>query len=161
MRVGGIGPAAQVAVLALLLAGACAHQTPARAEVERGRQELRQDEYFAALAAGDAERVARLHAEDAVLHIANMPPIQGREAIRRFYQTMFGFLTASEITPESTRISSDGEMAWSAGRTSNEFRGPDGPMRYAGKFLLVWERRQGEWMVVFYGISGNEPTPGR
>lgn len=45
----------------------------------------RQSESFAALEARDADTTAALFADEAVVHVANMPPIEGRSAIREFY----------------------------------------------------------------------------
>jgi branched-chain amino acid transport system substrate-binding protein len=117
--------------------------------------EKRQDEFLAAMAARDADRVAAMFADDAVLHIAGMPPIAGRAAIHRFYGNMFGFLSASSATPESLHVS--GDMAYGTGHSSNEFRGADGPVSYAGKYLLVWKREGSEWFIAAYSISSNQP----
>jgi ketosteroid isomerase-like protein len=105
--------------------------------------------------------MAGLFADDAVLHVANMPPVQGRDAIRRFYGNLFGFLSASAATPETLHISAGGDMAYGVGSATNEFRGPQGPAVYAGKYFLVWRKVADEWMVVLYGVSSNQSDPER
>jgi ketosteroid isomerase-like protein len=65
-------------------------------------------------------------------------------------------MTASSLTPERTRISDSGDMAFSVGSTSNEFRGPEGLVTYRGKFVLIWTRRDGDWLISAYAISGNQ-----
>jgi ketosteroid isomerase-like protein len=143
------------------LAGACAHRQAAPAEAERERLGQRQGELFAALAARDADRTAALFADDALLHVAGMPPIQGRIAIREFYSNVFGFLSASSATPEMTHISDSGDLAYGVGRVANAFRGPQGPVEYAGKYLLVWRKLADDWVIVLYGISSNQPEAAR
>jgi ketosteroid isomerase-like protein len=148
------------AVLATLLLTACADGSVEAAADADERLEQRQSEFFAALGARDADRMAELFAEDGVLHIAGMPAIEGRGAIRQFYGNMFGFLSASDATPVATRLSGSGDMAYSIGAMSNEFRGPDGPARYGGKYLLVWENRA-DWVIAVYSISSDQPDAGR
>jgi ketosteroid isomerase-like protein len=147
----------QLVALALAVTAACAND---RVD-EAGLLEQRQADFFAAVEARDADRVAELFSERGVVHVANMPPIEGRSAIREFYGNMFGFLTASEATPEATYLSEGGRMAYGVGSTENEFRGPDGPVAYLGKYLLVWEKVDDEWRVAAYSISGNESEAGR
>lgn len=151
---------AAIAALALLLA-ACAHPRPQFPEAARGPLELRQQAFVAALAARDADALGTLFAEDAVLHVAGMPAIEGRPAIRDFYRKMFGFLTGSAATFERVLVSDAGDLAYSIGRATNEFRGPEGPVAYAGKFSLIWRHRAGEWVVVLYSVSSDQPDPGR
>jgi ketosteroid isomerase-like protein len=143
-------------LLVILLAAACAHQ-PADTSWSRPLLEARQAEFFAAVSARDADWIADLFAEAAELHVANMPPVVGRNAIRQFYGRLFEFLSASTAEPSATRVSASGDMAYSTGRTTNEFRGADGPISYAGKYVLVWERREDDWRVVLYAISANQP----
>lgn len=150
-----------IAALAALLAAPCAAQDPAARDAAVPERppalDERQSEFFGALAAGDADAVAALFTQDAVVHVADMPAIEGRDAIRRFYGNLFGFLVATRSTPEAVRVSADGEMAYSVGRTVNEFRGRDGPVEYAGKYLLVWRREAGEWRIAAYSVSSDAP----
>jgi ketosteroid isomerase-like protein len=150
-----------IALLALVLAGACAHRPPVSAAAERAALETRQAAFLTALAARDAERTAAHFADDAVLHVAGMPPIRGRAAIHRFYGNVFRFMRASSSTPELLRMSHGADMAFSTGRVTNVFDGADGPVEHAGKFLLVWEKRGGEWAIAVYGISSDRPDANR
>jgi ketosteroid isomerase-like protein len=100
-------------------------------------------------------------AADAVLHVPNMPPVAGEGAIRQFYGNVFRFLRASTPTVESARVAASGDVAYSVGSVANVFEGPQGAVEYAGKFSLVWENRAGEWSIVLYTISKNQPDPGR
>ncbi len=147
-------------VIAVLLPAEHTSNTPFAEDDERERSEYRQSGFFAAVSDRNANRTAEYFDESAVLHIANRPPIEGRNAIRQFYARMFEFLSASIATPETTKISASGDMAYSYGRMTNEFSSPQGPMEYTGKYVLVWERSDDKWMIVFYGISSDQPGPG-
>jgi uncharacterized protein (TIGR02246 family) len=139
----------------LMLATGCAPASPS-IEAEREQLELRQASFLTALAAKDAEATAAHFAEDAVVHVANMPPMRGRDAIRQFYGNVFRFLSASEPTPEVTRVSSGADMAYSVGRVVNAFEGEQGRVEYEGKFLLVWEKHDDRWLIAVYSISSNQ-----
>jgi uncharacterized protein (TIGR02246 family) len=154
---------ALTAVLAVLAAG-CAHGTvPAGAPATAGASahaalEQRYSAFLAALAARDAAGVTAFFADDATLHVAGMPPVGGRAAIGSFYSNVFRAMSASRATPEASRVSTAGDMAWTSGRVVNTFQSAQGPTEFAGKYLLVWERRADEWVIVVYGISSNQPT---
>jgi uncharacterized protein (TIGR02246 family) len=149
------------AALAVLLAAACALRGPASADEAAMALEQRQRALFAAVAARDADAVAGLFSESAVLQVAGMPPVEGREAIRRFYGRLFGHLSASSASAAETRVSTGGDLAYSFGATSNEFRTADGIASYAGKFVLVWRLEEGEWNIAVYSISSNQPDKSR
>jgi ketosteroid isomerase-like protein len=144
-----------------LLAAACAHHRPALPEAGRGPLELRQQAFVTALATRDAGALGALFAEDAVLHVAGMPAIEGRPAILDFYRKVFGFLAGSAAVVEQVHVSEAGDMAYSIGRVTNEFRGPEGPVTYAGKYSLVWRHRAGQWVIALYSVSSDQPDPGR
>lgn len=153
--------AAPLLALALLFVAACAHRpSPAG---ERGHDTLQQREhsFLAALGARDLERTTAFFAEDAVLHVADMPPLQGREAIARFYGNVFRFMRASEATPERLRVSSSDDLAYGMGRVRNVFAAEGEPLEYEGKYLLVWEKRAGDWTIVLYGISNDRAETSR
>jgi uncharacterized protein (TIGR02246 family) len=141
--------------LSILLAAGCAQFRASPDDSERLGLDQRQAEFVAAVAARDADGTAALFAEDAVLHVANMAPIEGREAIRQFYGNMYDFLSASGATPESTVVSESGDMAYTIGRTSSEFHSPEGTRKFSGKYALVWRELGGDWMIVLYAISSN------
>jgi ketosteroid isomerase-like protein len=74
---------------------------------------------------------------------------------------LFRFLSGSRAAPEAIQVSDRGDLAYGIGSVSNEFRGPEGRVEYAGKYVLVWRKIAGDWMVVLYGISSNQPTDTR
>ena len=141
-----------VAASVLALGNGCAMQPTA----EHSRLEQRQDALLAALSAKDLERVLAHFADDALVHIANMPPIRGRDAIAQLYGNVFRFLRSAEYRPDFISTSECGEMGYSAGSVTTVFTGQEGPVEYAGKFLLVWAKRNDEWFAMAYSISNNQ-----
>lgn len=150
-----------VLVVALLLSASCVDRSAASAGLDRESLERRQGQFLAALAARDADATAERFAEDALLHMAGMPPVAGREAIRRFYGNVFGFLEETGAAPASLEVASAGDLAYSVGATRNAFRGPDGPVEYEGKFVLVWRKVDDDWLIAVYAISSDAPEGGR
>jgi uncharacterized protein (TIGR02246 family) len=143
--------------LALALALACAGSTQLQPGDARAAVEQRQAGFIAALAARDADAVAAFFADDGAMHIAGRPAIEGRSAIRDFYENMFGFLAASGATPQATHVAAAGDMAFSLGSTTNVFRRPEGPVEYEGKYSLAWRNVEGDWSIILYSVSSNQP----
>jgi uncharacterized protein (TIGR02246 family) len=127
---------------------------------ERVLLERRQEAFAAAMATRDATEVAACFADDAVLHIANQPPIQGKPAIQQFYSQVFRFLAASEFVPESLRIAASADLAYSTARVNNTFEREGNRIEYSGKSLLVWEKREETWKIAAYTVSNNRGDGG-
>jgi ketosteroid isomerase-like protein len=149
------------AAFAFLLVGGCGFHQPASMDSEWPLLLGRQSGFLEAMEAKDADGMAAFFSEDAVLHVANMPPVEGRDAIRPFFGNLFSFLNSSSVVVEETHMSAGGDMAYSFGRTTNEFRGEEGSIAYAGKYVLVWCKIEGEWVIVLYAVSSNESAAPR
>lgn len=149
------------ALAVVLTTVACAHHPPVAMDAEADALARRQAELFAAMTAKDADRVAALFAADGALHVAGMPPVEGRAAIGRFYGNLFRFLSSSTATPGAIHVSSGGDMAYGTGRAVNEFAGPAGTTSYDGKYALVWRKVDGEWRIALYAVSSDQQDAGR
>jgi ketosteroid isomerase-like protein len=154
--------AGRLLLAAAVLLGACTAHRPASPDAG-GRDELerRHAGFLWATDARNADGIAGYFAEDAVLHVAGMPPVRGRADIVRFHANVFRFLAASTTVPEVLRMSDSADMAYGAGRVQNAFDGPDGLVEYEGKYAAVWERRDGEWYLALYAVSSDAPESGR
>jgi len=150
------GPATLALLLSTLVAVPTTAQQIASGDDARQHLEERQSAFYEAMTGRDAGALSKLFAENATIHVAGMPPITGVEAIKVFFTRMFGFLEAASGAAESVVVSEGGDMAYTIGRTSNSFRGPEGPVEYDGKFVIVWSRNSGEWMIDVYSVSSNQ-----
>jgi uncharacterized protein (TIGR02246 family) len=121
--------------------------------------EARQSEFVAAMSAKDADRLVEFFADGALLHIANQPPVQGREAIHSFYAQVFRFLKAASSEPEMVQVAAAGDLAYATHRVVNVFDRQGATLEYNGKSLIVWERRDGVWKVAVYAVSNNRSEP--
>jgi ketosteroid isomerase-like protein len=123
--------------------------------------EQRQRAFFDAVTSRDADATAGAFSESGILQIAGMPQVEGRDAIRRFYERLYSFLSGSSATPEATQVSDSGDLAYSRGRTTNAFTDPQGLREYTGKFLVVWERQGETWSIAVYSVSSDQQDAGR
>lgn len=143
--------------LALLLVG-CGDGTSSAPEEERERLLERQSAFLSGWNERDADRTAALFAEDAMVHVAERPPLRGRSAIREFYGNVFRFMRAARATPETLRMAESGDMAYGTGSVVTSFESDEGVVEYPGTYVLVWEKRDGRWSIVVYSISNDGPA---
>lgn len=112
--------------------------------------------------------------EDAVMHPPNREQLAGREAIRSFYESRAQRMQAREPGPDQSTIidakpdstqpalhgritmSSGGDMATQWGQ--GEIRGGSEQKIFYYKFVTVWERRDGEWRILFNSWN-SRPDP--
>jgi uncharacterized protein (TIGR02246 family) len=99
--------------------------------------------------AGDAAAVAALYADDAVLSVPGVPPMRGKEAINAYYLKDVPSARAAGITVADGAASDVGQsidVAWQWGTYSNTDK--TGQVVESGKYLTIFERRGGKWMIV-------------
>lgn len=106
----------------------------------------------------DHQRLSELFAYDGMLHIANMPPVEGRPAIGGFFSRLFFFLESTRYTHEYTSIATGNDVAWMTGRVVNTFAGDRELTSYEGKFLMIWENGDDGWQIALYSVSNNAPN---
>jgi uncharacterized protein (TIGR02246 family) len=92
----------------------------------------------------DAEGLAAMYAEDAVMLPPNEPAIFGRDAIRAGFRETFGSLDLkAEI--EALEVVVDGDLAYVAGRY-RMWTG-DGILVDRGKYVEIWRAIDGQWLI--------------
>ena len=116
--------------------------TAVQAEIEE-----RLKEYAEALARGDIDAALEVFASDAVVCPPNVEPVQGRAALREFFERTFAAMTIGEGTFFTEELYLYDSLAFHFGRY--EFR-PPAPLRdrwsEKGGFAIVWRRqRDGSW----------------
>jgi ketosteroid isomerase-like protein len=131
--------AAIVAVLVTLLAPPCVAQ-PAPSGIEKAKQQFQ-----AALNAGDAATLARMSTESAILLPPNAEMIEGREAIEKYWRTVFA-AGLKNVSLRAVRIDEyDSDAAREIGRIH-----VDAPARrdvLDGKYVTVWRKKGEDWLL--------------
>jgi uncharacterized protein (TIGR02246 family) len=128
-----------------LVASACQPTVDYAAE-EQAIRDL-DAEWIAAVAAGDAAKCASFYAPDGSLLPPNMDPVTGTEALEQAWVTTIEALPNLWFGPSKIVVSSAGDMAWDYG-TWEVKDTPDGVVIDHGKYLVVWQKIDGEWKVV-------------
>ena len=142
---------AAIMALAMLSAGGCA-QSPAP---EPFPQEVA-DAWVERYAANDATGVAALYTEDAQLLPPDMEIVSGRAAIQEFVaKTNPPGGPAFEIATVETLVF--GDHAHRQG--SFTVNSPDGTSLETGKFLELWKKIDGKWLIHRDMWSSNAPPP--
>ena len=92
----------------------------------------------------DAESLAALYTQDAVLLPPNEPAVFGRDAIKADHQELFATGDFKiEVEPLETVI--DGQLAYVAGRY--RMWTDDGDLVDRGKYIEIWRAINGEWLI--------------
>ncbi|CAN5482121.1 hypothetical protein BH09PLA1_BH09PLA1_01950 [soil metagenome] len=107
------------------------------------------DEWSAAAAARDVERVASFYADDAVVYPPNEPVAKGKAAATKVWAQMLSD-PSFKLTWKATHAEARGDLGFTAGTYELSMTGPDGkPMTEKGKYLCVWEKQKdGSWKAV-------------
>jgi len=149
-------------LLATALLAGCAAAEPAAPPVDLAAEEAairaRSQALVAAEQARDVAAVAAFYAEDAVVQPAGMPAVAGRTAFQEFFAGMIAQLPPEWSFSSRTgaiRLSTSGDMAIETG--VNEF--VTGGATTMGKYLAVWQKIDGQWMVAALSWSDDTPPP--
>ena len=140
-------------ISSLLLLAACASGPAPAAERERVALQARQSAFLQATSTKDAQQLASYFAEDGVLQIPNIPAVEGRAAIVKFYGNVLRFLSSSTSTQERLEITSETNPAYGSGSVTNVFESPQGRQEFTGQYRLTWQKQQGEWRILAYSLS--------
>ena len=116
--------------------------------------------WLADVAAKDSAAIAARYAPDAVFVVPYEAPHRGRAAI----QSAWGRLVTSPNVSltwetEDLRVAEAGDVAWEWGTYRLSLDGPQGPVNDRGSFLIIWEKRDGEWKAAADVVS-SEVFPG-
>ena len=121
----------------------------------------RSEGIVAAEMAQDTEAALAFWALDAVVQPAGAPQVQGHDAIRTLYGQFFGTGQLKEFEGHSTHleVSAGGDLAYEYGVNRMVFTGPEGDLLDMGKYLAVWKKMDGEWLVVALSFTSDAPAP--
>ncbi len=130
---------AVVAALVALAASPCVAQTAAF-EIEKAEQQ-----YLKAVNEGDAAALARLSTERAILLPPNADMIEGREAIKEYWRSVFA-AGLRDVSLRTLRVDEyGGDAAREIGRVRLNAPTPRDVLE--GKYVIVW-RKMGEiWLL--------------
>jgi ketosteroid isomerase-like protein len=144
----------------MVLAGCAKTSPPADTAADEAAIRAVNPAWFAAHKAGDADALAALYADDAVLNIPGVPAIRGRAAIREAFVSDIAGMRAAGLANNqgaSPEFGVSGDLGWewntftvtdAAGATVDE-----------GKYVTVYARRGGKWLIVRDIWNSDRPPP--
>lgn len=152
-------------IRAILMTFLWAIPTLAAAQEEPSADEVAIRQVYAewneAVSARDAEAAAALYAEDAVKLVPNVPLLEGRQAVQDYYASLFEVPAfRSTFGPTRIVVSENGDLAYDYGTYTASWAGEDGPAEEAGKYVSVWRKVEGEW-VLAVDMDNPDPAPAR
>jgi len=138
--------AAAIAVGLFALAG-CQKAVDTAAVSDAMKKGVR--DWVAAYSAGDADTIAAMYAENAVVMAPGAPASVGREAIREFIAKDSAGAKAAGITlviSDGDEVGVIGDLAWHSGAyTVND---ATGAVIDSGNYMEVQQNIDGKWMII-------------
>jgi uncharacterized protein (TIGR02246 family) len=142
--------------LAILAAGiaalaACAKMTtPVNVDATADKTAIDAVEatFYKAYNSGDGAAMAALYTEDAVLNAPGLPALRGRASIGQFFAKDAAEAAAGGLTESdgpATEVGVSGDLAWRWGTYQTIDK--SGTTVSAGKYITVFQRRDGRWMI--------------
>jgi uncharacterized protein (TIGR02246 family) len=140
-----------VTFVAVLAFSGCTAATPPAQNVDADKAKLEADasSWFDFLARGDADGMANLYAEDALLMPPGVPAINGRAAIRTFLANeLSGMKTAGLTIKNGTVTGADvaGDTGWISGNYT--VVDGSGAVVDSGSYMSVHKRTNGQWLYI-------------
>jgi ketosteroid isomerase-like protein len=157
MRENISGALLAAAIVAAISCGTAQVDVTAETEALRARS----DGLVGAEGALDVEGAVSFYAEDAIIQPDGAPQIRGRDAIAASYRHFFEDSRLKEFYAKGSHItvSQSGDLAYELGVNRTVLADPEGDLVDVGKYLLVWKKIDGEWMVVVLTFSSDAPAP--
>jgi ketosteroid isomerase-like protein len=157
MRRGITGALLAAATVAAISCGTPKVDVTAETEAVRARS----DGIAGAEGALDVEGALAFYAEDAIVQPDRAPQIRGHEAIAGMYRQFFEGSPLKEFSVKASHltVSQGGDLAYEYGVNRAVLAGPEGDVVDVGKYLLVWKKIDGEWLVVALTFSNDAPEP--
>jgi uncharacterized protein (TIGR02246 family) len=152
-----------VLVTLAIATGACAQQ-PARPTMEADTAALNalRNQFVAAYKAGDADKVAALYTDDAVVLPKDEATVKGRSAIAASDKAFFDQFTPKQVVLSSEEIKIMGDWAFDRGTYKLTIAPKAGGQSATaeGRYLVLLQRQtDGSWKAARYAGNGSTPPP--
>jgi ketosteroid isomerase-like protein len=148
-----------VLLLMLVAAGlACGKQPRVDVAVEERLIREAGKAWLAAEVAKDIPKIVSFYAEDAIEMASNTPLIQGRDAIRQWYESWLAPAgVAMTFETQEVVVAPSGDLAYERGTYRFTQDSPRGATEDVGKYLTVWKKVEGKWQVAVDAANSDRP----
>lgn len=142
-------------LLLALLIGCAPQQLQDNTDEARAAIDASNAIWGSAMSNGDAAGVASRYTEDAQFMPPNAAIINGRAAVQEFIQ---GIMDAGlTIELETTEVRGGGDIAWEIG--IGEIKTADGQVVDEAKYIVLWTKVDGDWLMHRDIYNSNWPAP--
>jgi uncharacterized protein (TIGR02246 family) len=137
-------------------------ETVSKADREAEERRIRElgRRWVAAVEKKDVAAISEFYAPEARIMPSNAPTAKGRAAIAEFWK---GLLTLPGVSftfqPQVVKVAEAGDMAYEIGTYSLSFDDPEGRVQDRGKYLVVWEKVNGDWKAMVDIDNSDLPAP--
>ena len=130
------------------------------ADVKKALRE-KADAFEAALRAGNADEMAAMYADDAILMAPNAPAAKGKAAIRGHWAGLIGMVDKANLNVTIEDVSVHGNTAIERGtwKVAMMPKGSTMEMSDGGSYIIVWQNRGGKWQAVSDIYNSEKPLP--
>ena len=150
-----------VLALGTVLVSGCTGPAPASVDTTADETALKEitQTWMKSYNAGDADTIAPLYAEDAVLMPPHAPVARGRAAIREFIaKDSAGAKSAGvKLVPGAETAGVSGDWGWNSG--SYTIQDGSGKTLDSGSYLSVSHKVDGRWLYVRDTYNSDQPLP--
>jgi uncharacterized protein (TIGR02246 family) len=132
----------------LALAGCAQNAAPVDTAADVAAIHAATNAWVAAYNAGDADKIAALYADDAIMMPPDAPAATGHEAMKAY---LLADMAASKAAGVSFALDTDasgvsGDLAWHSG--TFHVAGANGASVATGKYAEVWHKADGKWLMI-------------
>ena len=108
----------------------------------------------------DADTAVKFFTDDVIVQPADMPQIQGTQALHDLYTGFMFKLPYISFDSKSieTIVAESGDMAYDMGWNLFVFPGSEGNLEVKGKYLAVMKKVNGEWKIAALAFSNDQPA---
>ena len=104
--------------------------------------------------------IESLMAPDSLLLVPGTPPIEGAKAVVETWKA-WGELSNVSMTFGAQRVeaAASGDLAYDYGSYTFAFDSDQGPFAEEGKYIVVWKKIDGAWMIAADIFNNNNSAP--
>lgn len=117
------------------------------------------DRWLSLIKAKDAAGISQLYTEDGMFMPPNAPLARGHDAVRQQWQGLLDMPEAQlTFAPDEIIIAKSGELAVDRGTYQLSAKPASGAINDAGKYIVVWRNRDGQWRAAMDMFSSDKPA---
>jgi uncharacterized protein (TIGR02246 family) len=106
------------------------------------------DRYAVAAMHRDAATIAADYEKDGMFVSSKGMVLKGRDAVRKFYAQRLAHVTLTAVHCATSKLKTDGTMAWEYGSCTSTARTAHGTRTASGSYLTVWHKdADGKWRI--------------